>query len=216
MQFFTRRSFLSLFGAVFSAGLFVSPGAAQELEKKVAGTVAKLQGSAIAIQDATPRALKVGAEILIGDVVSTGADSRLELRMIDDGLFTLGERTNFVVMEYRFDDNSGNAATRLLDGTVRAITGKIAQLTGQPFRMDTEFASIGVRGTEFWGGPLDGVMQFALLGGGGIIVSNGAGSVEITEEGHGTWLATPLDAPAAPDTWGDDKIKRALETVTFQ
>jgi hypothetical protein len=46
--------------------------------------------------------------------------------------------------------------------------------------MRTEVATIGVRGTEFWGGLLDGVHQFALLSGNAIIVENKAGRVEMS------------------------------------
>ena len=100
----------------------------------------RISGSAVAMQDAMPRALKKGADIYLGDVLSTARASRLQIRMIDD------------------------AVIRLMQGAVRAVSGKIAQLDGHPFQLRTEVATIGVRGTEVWGGLLDGVHQFALLG----------------------------------------------------
>ena len=53
-----------------------------------AGIVTRIQSSAIAIQDAAPRILEVGSSIFINDIVSTGKDARVEIRMIDDTVIT--------------------------------------------------------------------------------------------------------------------------------
>lgn len=215
---FARSTLFAAFIVIagIASGPVSAPISAQELESEVAGTVARLQGSALAIQDATPRILKVGAKILVGDVVSTGANSRLELKMIDDGIFTLGARTNFVVMEYAMQENRQGAAVRLLEGAIGAVSGQIASLDNKNFRLETETATIGIRGTTFWGGRLEDDMEFALLDGKGIIVTNAAGSVEINTVGDGTSVAGPQSAPTAPITWSADKLRRARETVSFQ
>jgi len=186
-------------------------GAQQAATDEVVGRVSEVSGSAVAMQDALPRALKKGADIYIGDVLSTARDSRLQIRMLDDAEFALGERAVFVVQEYflRQDGKEGNAVIRLMSGAIRAVSGKIAQLDGQPFQLRTEVATIGVRGTEFWGGMLDGVHQFALLGGTAIIVENKGGRVEITRPGDGTNVASDLAAPSAPTAWASDKLSRA-------
>ena len=194
--------------------LLIAPvigGAAQSTDDEVVGKVTEISGSAVAMQDAMPRALKNGADIKIGDVLSTARDSRLQIRMVDEAEFALGERSVFVVQEYflRQDGKEGNAVIRLMGGAVRAVSGKIAQLDGHPFQMRTDVATIGVRGTEFWGGLLDGVHQFALLSGNAIIVENKAGRVEITTPGDGTWLSNDASAPPAPAAWGADKLARA-------
>ena len=70
----------------FAAETKGKSGAPASIEEVVAGKVTRIKGSALAIQDAQPRILSVGAEILLGDIISTGANSRLELRMSDDGI----------------------------------------------------------------------------------------------------------------------------------
>ncbi len=194
--------------------IFLAPligGAVPGPGEEVVGKVTDVTGSAVAMQDALPRALKPGADIRIGDVLSTARDSRLKIKMIDDAEFALGERSVFVVQEYFLNPNGqdGNAVIRLMSGAVRAVSGQIAQLDGHPFQMRTEVATIGVRGTEFWGGLLDGVHQFALLSGNAIIVENKVGRVEITQPGDGTWLKDDSAAPPPPAPWGTDKINRA-------
>ena len=94
--------------------------------------------------------------------------------------------------------------------TVNAqVGGKIAQLESHPFQLRTEVATIGVRGTTFWGGVLDGTHQFALLNGNAIIVENKAGRVEITQAGEGTAVTSDSSAPVSPSAWAPDKMARA-------
>jgi hypothetical protein len=186
-------------------------GAQQAATDEVVGKVSEVSGSAVAMQDAMPRALKKGGDIYIGDVLSTARDSRLQIKMIDDAEFSLSERAVFVVQEYflKQDGKDGNAVIRLMTGAVKAVSGKIAQLDNHPFQLRTEVATIGVRGTTFWGGILDGTHQFALLDGSAIIVENKAGRVEITRAGDGTSVTSDSSAPIMPTTWAVDKMSRA-------
>jgi hypothetical protein len=52
-------------------------------QENIAGTVTRLNSSALAVQDAVPRALMVDSPIYVGDVISTGPEARLEITMID-------------------------------------------------------------------------------------------------------------------------------------
>jgi hypothetical protein len=186
-------------------------GAQQAATDEVVGKVTEISGSAVAMQDALPRALKKGADIYIGDVLSTARDSLLSIKMVDEAEFSLSERAVFVVQEYflKADGKDANAVIRLMTGAVKAVSGKIAQLDGHPFQMRTEVATIGVRGTTFWGGVLDGTHQFALLSGNAIIVENKAGRVEITRPGEGTWVDSDSSTPVSPSAWAPDKLARA-------
>ena len=183
----------------------------------VAGTVLRIQGTALAVQDAVPRPLGTGDSVLIGDILSTGKESRLEIRMIDDGVFTLGERTSFVVIDYMSGQHPPNATLRLLSGAFRAVTGAIAQADADAFRVETEFGALGVRGTDFWGGILeDGAFHAALLDGKAVTFRNRAGSVEITTPEFGTTIAGPDSPPTPPKQWGAEKLTRSKEMVSFR
>src|SRR5262249_41943655 len=67
--------------------------------------------------------------------------------------------------------------------------------------------TVGVRGTEFWGGPLE--KYGVLLLEGEVIVSNQAGSVVPAKSGQGTDIASALDAPGEPKAWPEEKVARA-------
>jgi len=190
---------------IFTAAMVSKPG----VDDTKVGTVTRIQSSAIAIQDAQPRILEVGSSIFINDIVSTGKDSRVEIRMIDDTVITLSARTQFVVMQYQFDGQDGDALLRLISGTFRAVTGKIAKLENRPFRVATNVATIGVRGTEFWVGAFHQVPHVEFIGGGGVYVANQGGHVDIRRKGWGTFIMDAKTKPTKPEfrpKWMNDAV----------
>jgi hypothetical protein len=214
----TRSEFLKFALATaalpLGASLFARPAAAQGAAD-VAGIVVRLKGAASAMQDAVPRALKADDPIFRGDVISTGRDARLEMKMLDDAIITLGEKTVFVVIDYIAGGAAPSIAMRLIEGAFATSAGAIAKAPGGSMRVETDVATIGIRGTTFWGGKLDGDFQVALLSAGKIVVENRAGRVELTRPGDGTLIKNLGVAPTAPIVWGAAKQDRAKRTVAF-
>ncbi|MAF46718.1 MAG: FecR family protein [Rhodospirillales bacterium] len=206
------RIFSLVLIVLFSTAMVSKP----DVDDVRAGTVTRILSSAIAIQDARPRVLKVGSPIFINDIISTGPDSRLEIKMIDDTVLTLSSRTQFVVMRYQFDGKGGDALLRLISGTFRAVTGKLAKLEKRPFKVVTNVATIGVRGTDFWVGAFKKVPHVQLLGGGGVYVENGAGRVEIVRAGWGTFIKDANTAPTAPEFWPPQMNKMVNQSMSFK
>jgi len=196
--------------------LLLAPVPASAADDDVAGTVVRLQGSAIAMQDAVPRPLKVGAKVQRGDVISTGKASRLEMKMLDDAVMTLGERTVFVVIDYVPKGAEPFATMRILEGAFSAVSGEMMKTASAKFTVETETATIGIRGTTFWGGKLDGLFEVALLDGRQIVVENKAGRVVIDTVGDGTLIRAADSAPTPPSAWPTAKVDRAKATVAFR
>lgn len=184
--------------------------------EEFAGTVVRLQKAAVAVQDALPRPLKVGDKIYRGDVISTGKGSRIEIKMLDDSIMTLGERASFTVIDFIATGPAPTASLRVLEGAFAAISGKIAKVADAGMVIETRTATIGIRGTGFWGGTIDGDFQIALLTPGSITVENKAGRVVLDKVGTGTLIKDGKTAPTAPNEWGGDKLDRAKKTVAFQ
>jgi hypothetical protein len=199
--------------AAVAAFLILAPDAA-DAAGEVVGTVSAIQGAAVAMQEASPRTLTIGSDIREGDVVSTGVGGKVKMTMFDGSEFSLGERSLFIVEEFRLSAQQTNAFTNLIAGAVAVVTGRIAEADGHPFKVRTPVATLGVRGTTFWGGELDGDFQFALLDGPALIVENTGGTVELTAVGDGTLVAGPSVAPTAPVSWASDKIARAAAITT--
>ena len=196
--------------------VLAAAGPAGAQDGDVAGTVVRLKASAVAVQDALPRVLAVGGSIYIGDVLSTGKGARLEVRMIDGAVMTLGERTSFVVIDYVFVNGFGNAAMRLMTGALLVASGEIAKQAGDPFAVETEFGTIGIRGTTVWGGFIDDAWGVVLLEGAGVSVENRAGRVDLTEPEAGTRISGAEAAPGGVKRWSAKKLARARKTVSFE
>lgn len=206
---------LLLLAAALSAFTLIPVSSPPAQSDDVAGEIVRLQAVAVAMQDALPRPLKVGDKIFRGDVISTGKGARLEMKMIDDTVMTLGEKTVFVVIDYIAAGPAPNAAVRLMEGAFAVATGKLPKLANASMRVETEVATIGIRGTTFWGGPIDGSFGIALLSDGKLEVANKAGRVVIDKQGDGTAVASATAAPTAPSQWPGQKVERAKKTVAF-
>jgi len=196
-----------------SLGLVISVNAATNLN--VAGTVKRLKGSVLAVQDAQVRILKAGDDVYIGDILSTGADARLEVAMIDEGRFKLGARTSFVVIDYTFGQGNNNAVMELLNGAMDGISGGIAKVNPEGMKIVTRSGTIGIRGTKFFVGELDGTLNVAHWSGGGLLVKNQAGEVFLKDNNVGTMLLNEGKAPSPVKPWDGEKKKRALALISI-
>src|SRR3990170_4030155 len=87
----------------------------------------------------------------------------------------------------------------------RFTTGRIKAMKQHKIAVSTPVADIGVRGTEFWGGPIEGQYGVLLLEG-EVTVSNQVGSVTLSAAGQGTDIPSPLDPPGAVKPWAANKI----------
>lgn len=195
--------------------VFALPSAAQQKNADVVAKVLRIQNAAVAIQDALPRPLDIGSEVQLGDIISTGKDTRLELEFTDGTIVRLGERAHFTVVEYVLEQNGGNAVMRMLQGAFQVTSGKMMQLADSSMTIETNTATIGIRGTTFWGGELGNGFEIALLSGKGVDVKTAVGSVSLTEPGTGTRAASSNTFPTEPLPWGENKMQSAIDTVTF-
>lgn len=207
---------MRIFAVLVMVLLTAWPSTAQQNDTDVVAQVTRIQKAAVAMQDALPRPLEVGSEVQLGDIISTGKDSRLELTFKDGTTATLGERTQFSVVEFVLEQNGGNAVMRLMQGAFSMTSGGMMQLADASMSVQTETATIGIRGTTVWGGHIDGDFSVALLAGKGVDVETKGGTVALTAIGDGTKILDAATAPSAPSPWGADKLDRAKATVAFQ
>jgi len=208
----SRRYLIAAF-VILGLGAFVTVQAAEGTD--VIGQVSKIQKAVFAMQDALPRKLEVGSDVLLGDVISTGKGARIEIILSDGAEVTLGERTHFVVQEFLAGADENNAVMRLLEGAFKVTSGKMMEVADASFVVETNTATIGIRGTTFWGGSLDGGFEVALLDGKGVFVETRAGRVDLTEIGQGTKVTGAAKSPSKPTSWPQKKVNRAIATITF-
>ena len=159
----------------------------------------------------------VGAIVYIGDTIKTGSNGHIEMRMLDQATITLGGNSEFKIEDHLFDREKGigKVVMSIAARTFKAISGGILSLQKSSFALNSPVATIGIRGTELWGGPINGVYEIALLKGKVIIIENTGGRVKITQPGFGTRVIGPNVAPTAPVQWAPAKLQRAIDTVSF-
>ena len=91
-----------------------------------------------------------------------------------------------------------------------------SELARSDVTVTTPFAAIGIRGTEFWGGPIDDQALGVFLIEGAVRVSNAAGVQILNRPGQGTNIARSGAAAGPLTLWPADKVNRAISTVMFQ
>lgn len=204
--------------AVFlSALLLATPTLAFSYDKNCrVGQITQIKGTVELQRQSQSITPTEGMSICQGDNFKTAAGSIAEMKLRDGTKLTVGKESQLVIREYRIFRSKPNVALfDLLQGAFRSITGSI---TKRPHRYEvsTRIATIGVRGTDFWGGygiTPDGALDVVMLEGHGVYVKNDKGQVELDKPGLGTTI-TVDGAPAAAKAWGAEKLKLAVATIT--
>ena len=191
-----------------------------QAQATAAGYVTRVRGDVQVLVDAKVQTLALGSALFLGQRLSTGPDARLEARMKDGSVLTLGERTEFVIEQVAGSSaQAADSRFSLLKGVFRAITGKLAN--GQPassWQVRTPVAIIGVRGTELWGGfDLLGAgrdtLDVVMLDGKGVYVANPQGITELVRVGDGTTVKGETAPPVGLVPWGEAKLQAAQRSV---
>jgi len=190
---------------------------AQVAAQEAIGSVSRVQGEARGTRGAATQVLGVNACVFLNEVLSTGAAARLEVTFKDNTRLTLGEKAKLTLDKFVFNPAAGRGKIRFrMGGAFRFLSGQVSKLARSDVRVTTPVAAIGVRGTEFWAGPIDDQALGVLLIEGSVRVSNVAGAQILNRPGQGTNIARPGAAPGPVTLWPPEKVNRATATVTFQ
>jgi hypothetical protein len=189
----------------------------QSAAQDAIGRVSRLQGEASGTRNGATRDLALNSSVFLNEVVSTAETARLEVTFTDNTRLTLGEKAKLTLDNYVFDSAAGKGTIRFgLVGAFRFVSGQVSKLASADVSVTTPVAVVGIRGTEFWGGPIDDQALGVFLIEGAVSVSNAAGQQVLNLPGQGTNIAAPGAAPGPVTFWPPDKIGRAIATVTFR
>lgn len=183
----------------------------------LAGKVSRMEGAAAVLRNGEKVELIIGSVVYTEDQLSTGDAARLEIVLRDETLLTLGANADIVIDAFVFDPEAskGTALLTVVEGAFRFTTGKLSGMTEKRIEVKTEFANLAVRGTDFWGGALDGGYGVMVLKG-KVEVATPKGKVLVDQPMHGTDIPAIGAAPSAPKAWPADKRDRALAQVNFK
>ncbi len=115
------------------------------------GNIMAVKGEAKVLRDGEEIVAVSGLALLRGDNIITQARSRVQVMLKDETVVTIGAKSKFSFDEYLFDGANSKVAMSSSRGFFRSVTGRIGKLAPQRFKVKTASATIGIRGTDFWG-----------------------------------------------------------------
>jgi hypothetical protein len=192
----------TLLGGLACAAAFASAARAAN----AAGSVESCLGLADAEARGATRALADGADIFIGDLVSTREAARLVMRLGAATHIHMGGNTRLRIDRFL-------AETR---GELRFDSGPLLldRDEGAPamdLRLRSPFGMIALRGTRVFAGPSKGV--FGVFVERGIVDFTAGGATVRLAAGEGSDVRRPGDKPSAPARWGSERVMDALASV---
>ncbi len=179
------------------------------------GTVSYSKGEVSVLRDTVLLPLAKGDELEILDRVITGSDGKFSVELRDGSVVMLGFKSDFHFREYHWTEGAreANAVFDFAKGAFRAITGAIEKVPQREFTVRTPVATIGIRGTDFWGGFIFGEqLDVTVLSGIGVYVETPDGRVEL-DVGMSTTVDLLTRVPGEPEVWSEEKLLRAIESV---
>ena len=164
----------------------------QAAAQEAIGAVSRIQGEASGTHDSATEALDLKSSVLLNEVVSTGEAARLEVTFTDGTQVTLGEKAELTLDTFVFNPAAGSGTIKFgVVGAFRFLSGQASKLASSDVSVTTAVATLGIRGTEFWGGPIDNQALGVFLIEGVLSVSNATGEQILRQPGQGTNIATP-------------------------
>lgn len=139
--------------SVVALALMVQPAFAD-----AAGVAKGVDPQAEALGGGATRTLVVGADIFLGDKLTTGPEGLIQILFSDNTRLVIGPNSALTIEDYLFRNNgtAGKLAVDMLAGSFRFITGTSPK---GAYEINTPTGTIGVRGTVFdvWIDALTGI-----------------------------------------------------------
>lgn len=200
-----------LFTSLVSAAVALQPALAAAALTQI-GAAAAVRGMPRAQSQGEPagRLVESGKPIFQNDHVATDANSKMQVLLKDETVFTLGPNSDMVLDEFVYDPESpslNRVTATVTKGVFRFVTGKIAGNQPSSMKVKLPVGTIGIRGTIV-AGIVTPTMCAAMLAGpgagnnanakaGAFELSNGMGSSNVTVPGEGSMI-TGSGAPTPP------------------
>lgn len=136
-----------LIAATALAGFAAAAAAQQQagVSAAVRGQVALARASA----NIVGRKVESGEKIYLGDAITSGRDSGMQIMLLDETVFSIGPNSEIAIDEFVYDPatDSGKVTASVAKGVFRFITGKIARKRPEDMTVRLPTATIGIRGT---------------------------------------------------------------------
>lgn len=137
--------------AVFIGFALAGLGANAIAQQAQVGVSAAVRGSVEVVSGAQARTPRGGEAMLLGDRVRTQSQSGMQVLLLDESVFTVGESNDLIIDRFVYDPDRGlgEIAARSTQGFLRFVSGGVGAIAPQNMSLTTPSATIGSRGTTF-------------------------------------------------------------------
>jgi FecR protein len=157
-------------------------------------------------RDGAPRGVAKGDRVSEGETILTGADGEVLLTTDDSGVLAIRPRSRLTIEAFKVNGNASDSVVlNLLRGSLRSVTGWISKTAPKNYRVTTNTATIGIRGTDHEVAIVeegDNTGTWNKVTEGSTVLSSSAGSIEQTPASNaagrvraGDQVPTPAPAP---------------------
>ena len=116
-----------------------------------AGTFKQVQGDTWVGTAGQRQRPQPGDGMRVAEPLHTGPDGAASILLKDGTVLTVGPNSTVDLRRFQFDSTTqeGHFALDLIKGSVRVITGLLARMNPELFKVHTPTSVVGVRGTDF-------------------------------------------------------------------
>lgn len=154
-------------GLVLSSAIVVASSFGSGIAAPVVGTSAAVRGNVYVSTAGAERKAQVKDAIKLQDKVLTKQDSALQILLLDQSTFTVGQNCELTIDLFVYDPDTsvGDFSATVAKGAFRFISGAIGKNNPENASIRTPIATIGIRGTMFEGIVGPDAIALAQLGG---------------------------------------------------
>lgn len=195
---------------IFSFLLVSSEGAAA-MSDRVAMITSIKGRSEVVGSDGNVRAVTIGTLLYVGDCVKTSRSASIKITFIDRSTVSLAGNAELVIDDYLFKKGEKpRSSLTIQNGVFRFMAGKISKIAPENYKINTETATIGIRGSGGVGKTSSEGLEIAVLPGHILEVVTKSGEVYLLDDpkiglrvdgkGHGTVFLVDKVLKQAPAT----------------
>lgn len=158
--------------------------------------------------------VKAMEPLYASDTVLTEVNSRAKILMKDDSIISLGQNSSAKVKGYAYETKSNlrSAVFRVISGNVRVVVGSFFRGKGSFFRIETQTAVVGVKGTDFMVAS-KGMETEIITVGGNVYTANISPSIpgEVAVSAGHTVTVTAFSPPTSPAPVSEERVNELIE-----
>jgi len=141
---------LSIIISIITGLFYIFPLQVISSENKAVGNIKTLAGDVSIIREVTTVTPVPGAELFNKDVIKTGSNGTVGVRLRDDTIFTLGHDSELNLDKFYFNSSEKKYSLimRMVKGTFVFVSGIISRLSPESVELLTPDGSIAIRGTK--------------------------------------------------------------------